>query len=298
MREPIGLVTGGWWGGYHTLTGDGQRVCQTRWRMKWDRENTTLHPTEGCHEAKWMLHKSDRPTEEPTTWRHERTGEEVTTPCDDHPQVRTREGHRYDCNREGRLEVKEENHQERRGNRPPGWKGHDQGRPCTHGREKKPDMTKIFHPTENDRSRQTVCGLRAHGAIWQLRIARPFHPIDEAEALKPICADMISRLARANKTTNFLIDCTARGTKHCTRRRVEQQLKTCASSTDSTSRPHSTHGATALDEEHRLSVSSSSVGMGTGTDEGWAARARRTQSGTAARLRHATCSHERRTNLS
>ena len=40
------------------------------------------------------------------------------------------------------------------------------------------------------------CGVQDHST-----------PIDEAEALKPICADMISRVARANKTTNFLIDC-------------------------------------------------------------------------------------------
>ena len=85
-------------------------------------------------------HKSDRPTEEPTTSRHEWTGEEVTTPYDGHPEVRTQR----ECNREGRLEVKEENHQERRGNRSPDWKGHDQDRPHTHGRERKPETTKIW----------------------------------------------------------------------------------------------------------------------------------------------------------
>ena len=121
-----------------------QRVCQTRWQMQWNTENTKLHPTEGCQEAKWMLHKNDRPTEEPTTSRHEWTGEEVTTPYDGHPEVRTQEGHRRECNREGRLEVKEENHQERRGNRSHDWKGHDQDRPYTHERERKPEMTKIW----------------------------------------------------------------------------------------------------------------------------------------------------------
>ena len=58
--------------------------------------------------------------------------------------------------------------------------------------------------------------LHAHRAIRQLGNARPLHPIDEAEALKPIGAHMVSELARAIMTTNFLIDC------HCKRSQTTQ----------------------------------------------------------------------------
>ena len=74
----------------------------------------------------------------PRTWNQEGMGEEVTRDSNSGgPPIRVQQ-------REDRLEVKEENRQERRGNRSPGWKGHDPGRPCTHGREKKPEMTKIW----------------------------------------------------------------------------------------------------------------------------------------------------------
>ena len=60
------------------------------------------------HEA-----RTTNPLKNPRRRCHLWTGEKVTTPYDGHPEVRTQEGHRRDCNKERTLELKDENHHEK-----------------------------------------------------------------------------------------------------------------------------------------------------------------------------------------
>ena len=114
---------------------------------------------------------------------------------------------------------------------------------------------------EKDRARQTTWAnclrqkyldavhcrhaIRANHAITQHRITRPLNNVDQAQTMKPIGTHVVAGLRRQSGQETSSPTADKRGAMHRKWRHVEQQEKMCNSSSNSTSKPHSTQGCSA-----------------------------------------------------